>query len=212
MARALAPPALTTAAMELNRLSDALDNGSSTNLNTEHLDMLLAQLSLSNQEMFTHIALTTIRKYGHMVIDTGGEAVINYSVGTIGAFEGIVEELTAIGCSVANVVTETPCASVRAVITYMIQQFLLPSLVQGATFYVHNDWDQLVDCGSETLLAADDVSRNCRSVVGLLPWFPSTSQQALDFVMPSLSLTQQSLESYQGAVRRLTTAAKTGGQ
>lgn len=112
-------------------------------------------------------------------------------------------------CTVGYYATQTPCAGVKSLVAYLVQQVLLPTLVQGLTWYIHNDWDRRVDCGSESLLAFDEVSPDCKVITTIIaPWFPSTSQQALDFVMPHLSATQQALENYQRAVGQLAEAAK----
>ncbi len=211
-ARTLNPAVLSQISYDLNAITNALNNGTNANgVGLEDIEELIDYVRVSNEALYSEIALATIKFYGHEVIDLTGEGLVDYAVGTLGGVEAALDNVVAAICSVASLPSGIPCSIVKGIVSFLYQQIAVPTANIFATAAVHTAWEMTVDCGADAIRAGLNPAQaqGCgETIASTLRWFPATAAQAVSFAMPYLDETQTGLRNYHTAVLNLALAAK----
>ncbi|MEM6708606.1 MAG: hypothetical protein AAF648_07450 [Pseudomonadota bacterium] len=197
----LAPEPLTVAAQEVERMASAVGRGQSPQSSSE-LERLVDQLELENEEMYVRISVSTLRFYGHWVIDEAGYPLVDWLWGHLAGMTTLVDKVVGQICVVAHWASGLPCAGVRAVIQYVVHAALITSVTKTSVMAMHAAWENAVVCGAAAL-SNEAPANYCSALQPLLEGFPRTNQQALSFIMPHLNAMQRAIYRYQRAVAQL---------
>ncbi|NOX51873.1 MAG: hypothetical protein GXP16_15260 [Gammaproteobacteria bacterium] len=192
----------------LKALSEALASGNTGSGDFSNLESLISELEATNELLYAHIGLVMIRYHGHKAIDTGGNFIISVTLGSASAVERVVAEAAAVACSPGVMVSESGCSAVKAVVGFMYLQVFVPAAGYVIKEYVHDTWDDAMDCGRQNIENPSIDALNCGSVAALVGWLPKTMTAAAAFAMPYLDATQQSTLAYHNAVLELAQTAR----
>lgn len=209
-ARTLDPAVLAQVTWQLDALSGRLNGTSGNTVDLDGIERLVNTVRLSNEALYSEIALATIKFYGHEVIDSAGEILVGYAVGTLGGLEAALDNVVGAICSVASLPSGVPCNIVKGIVSFLYQLTVIPSLNVVASAAVHAGWEMTADCGAAAVRGGLDpaAAEGCgTTIASALRWFPPTASHAIAFVAPYLDETQAALREYHAAVLELATAA-----
>jgi len=209
-ARTLDPEVLAQVTWQLDALSGRLSGTGADNVDLASVESLVNTVRLSNEALYSEIALATIKFYGHEVIDMAGEILVGYAVGTLGGLEAALDNVVGAICSVASLPSGVPCNIVKGIVSFLYQLTVIPSLNVVASAAVHAGWEMTADCGAAAVRGGLDpaAAQGCgTTIASALRWFPPTASHAIAFVAPYLDETQTALRDYHAAVLELATAA-----
>lgn len=192
----------------LQSLNDALAGGNTGSADFSNLEALVSDLEATNERLYAHIGLAMISYYGHEAIDTGGDFIIDVTLGSVSSVERVSSEAVSVVCSPGGPVSQVSCSALKSVVGWVYLNFFVPTAGYIIKEFVHEHWDQAMACGRQHIENPSLDGLNCGVFAAVVGWLPETMADAAAFAMPYLNETQQSTLAYHKAVLALAQTAQ----